>query len=71
YCKSVELSRAGNSAFKDHPAEQVILAIDARLLSASRSDDLARVNITEAKLKVAEADYHPEWSDLINLLEAN
>ena len=69
YCKSVELSRAGNSAFKDHPAEQVILAIDARLLSASHSDDLARVNITEAKLKVAEADYHPEWSDLINLLE--
>lgn len=69
YCKSLELSRSKLTLTSDNPAMAVIEAITKRLKIIETLDKSNAEMLQEAKLRVEEGEYHPNWDAFIQLME--
>ncbi|KRB75755.1 site-specific integrase [Noviherbaspirillum sp. Root189] len=72
HLKILELSRQplmDNDGEAEHPAEHVIQRLSEKLSWFRDEDDTRREWVTESLTRVAEGDYHDQWSYLIEPLE--
>ncbi|WP_374855146.1 hypothetical protein ACEWX4_13550 [Acinetobacter indicus] len=67
YIKEIELSI--NPAIESHPAKLVINKINEKLDALSKVSIKEKKSVLKARSEVRSGNYHPEWADLIEILE--
>lgn len=58
-----------NPAIESHPAKLVINKINEKLDALSKVSIKEKKSVLKARSEVRSGSYHPEWADLIEILE--